>query len=980
MPKFFLYLLPIFLLFTCLPAYAGPASPDMITLTQPDGKKIKAFIRGDEFQGWTETADGFTVIENRKDGWWEYATDDGAGGIKSSGKRVDTAPPAGLKRHLRPKRDEGRERSFRDLLKKKRGDLAAASASSSATGGGVSGQAAEAPSAGAWDPVPVSGARNLLIILVEFAGDGILPDITRNLSTTIDGWNSTTFSTAAGAKSVANFYKDNSFGALTVTGVPHTQAGNPPGLIIVRINKDHPDCGNNFNYTIETTWINAALAQAASYVNFPALDTNHDGVFEDSELVVYFILAGYEASCTSKHPNIWAHAWGGNGVSAGGIALTSWALNGELNDSDAQQPMGAIAHELGHSMGGLPDLYDTSYTNQGLGAFSVMSYGSWGKASADAYSGMTPVSFDAWSRQYMGWSAPRSLVGGTMSFGPALSSASAPVKLKNTAISTSQYFLIENRYSTGWDKGMEQWLGTGWGGGLLIMHIDESIGSPSNNDINKYVAGSHQGVMAEEASTVNGSLVGNTSTGNVTHLFWNGNNANFSDASSPNSKLYDGTATNFSVINISSRSQTMTASVQGLPPVSSITGPAGGSILQGRAVTITGTATDNSGTGIKKVDVSTDGGSTWNTATGTASWSYGWTLPATGSYNIRSRATDNNGQMETPGVGINVTVNNSGLSELQHYNWDAGIKNQGCAVCHFASGSFVGQDYRQSEGFCRSCHNAGGMGHDSPGRGGHPVLVNASSATTKKPTYGSVTSAENDNRPYAHLKDGKLVICVTCHNTMNKYEDFGRTWEYTTRLDDTTFSLQRGGWDFMGRMTPRVYRDSALWSEGGPTYSKDKKVYLVDPSEYVFNEYSGIIKFNSSQPSSYYIYASLDYPYLRASSQGNRLCADCHSEATHEGANCLACHQAHETANIEGIRPIIRTPDMLEFPVKFVGFTGMNSFADGDAIYDGICEVCHTRTKYYRRDGSGFVNHSGGFNYNRKDCTACHSQSSGFAK
>ena len=27
-------------------------------------------------------------------------------------------------------------------------------------------------------------------------------------------------------------------------------------------------------------------------------------------------------------------------------------------------------------------------------------------------------------------------------------------------------------------------------------------------------------------------------------------------------------------------------------------------------------------------------------------------------------------------------------------------------------------------------------------------------------------------------------------------------------------------------------------------------------------------------------------------------------------------------------------------------------YADGDTIYDGICEVCHTTTKYYRNDGS----------------------------
>ena len=67
-------------------------------------------------------------------------------------------------------------------------------------------------------------------------------------------------------------------------------------------------------------------------------------------------------------------------------------------------------------------------------------------------------------------------------------------------------------------------------------------------------------------------------------------------------------------------------------------------------------------------------------------------------------------------------------------------------------------------------------------------------------------------------------------------------------------------------------------------------------------------------------------------------------------------------------------------PVTFLRYTGLNSFADGNATRNGICEVCHIKTKYYRRDGSGFANHSGGVNYDRADCTACHSHSTGFAR
>jgi len=213
---------------------------------------------------------------------------------------------------------------------------------------------------------------------------------------------------------------------------------------------------------------------------------------------------------------------------------------------------------------------------------------------------------------------------------------------------------------------------------------------------------------------------------------------------------------------------------------------------------------------------------------------------------------------------------------------------------------------------------------------------------------------------------------------MGKAEDIGRIWEYTTTADQQTYTLQYGGWEAYGYMRPYVYRDTSLWS--GPSYSKDRKAYLVDPSEYTFDETAGKITFNSPQTAQTYIYVTLDYQYLRASNVNNRLCNDCHTQETHKGDNCLVCHQAHDTVNIDGIREHIRTPNRCSVEVRFLRYTGDNSFSDGDGVYDGVCEVCHTQTLYYRNDGTGFANHSGGQNYDRQDCTACHSHADGFAR
>jgi parallel beta-helix repeat protein len=93
-------------------------------------------------------------------------------------------------------------------------------------------------------------------------------------------------------------------------------------------------------------------------------------------------------------------------------------------------------------------------------------------------------------------------------------------------------------------------------------------------------------------------------------------------------------------------------------PTSTITQPLNGSNIYTNKFIIKGTADDGTGSGVQKVEVSMDGGTTWNLATGTTSWSYTWTIPGTGTYNIKSRAKDNANNEETPGAGIMVTVVN----------------------------------------------------------------------------------------------------------------------------------------------------------------------------------------------------------------------------------------------------------------------------------------------------------------------------------
>jgi methionine-rich copper-binding protein CopC len=107
-----------------------------------------------------------------------------------------------------------------------------------------------------------------------------------------------------------------------------------------------------------------------------------------------------------------------------------------------------------------------------------------------------------------------------------------------------------------------------------------------------------------------------------------------------------------------------TQSTDHTPPSSTITSPsAGATVSNGGTVTITGTATDSGGGVVAGVEVSTDGGTTWHPVTTmsaadtSVTWSYTWSVAGSGTVTIKSRATDDSGNTETPGPGVQVTVN-----------------------------------------------------------------------------------------------------------------------------------------------------------------------------------------------------------------------------------------------------------------------------------------------------------------------------------
>lgn len=504
-------------------SFAVPASPFPFTAEQPNGEKITILKRGDESHNWVEGADGYSVVRSSS-GYWEYAVKDGdklapSGVVYSNG----AMPPAGVQKHLAPEKTGYESKTqVTDALTR-------------------------------WEPKPLSGTRRILVIRAAFS----------NIS--FDYPESTHSEQFFGTKSIKQYYHDQSLGKLNIES-----ALGGIKVVTVTLPTPHPDrnlkadvVGLDTAHQNEVAFITAALEAAiAQGAGFAEFDTNNDGRITPDELCVYLIVAGYEESGDKVTPAVWAHAWNSwsddgplHNVKVSGKILSDWAMNGERLDNTAPMGIAVIAHELGHQFCHLPDLYDTSYYNQGMGGFSLMAGGSWGAEKGGIPSSM-PVNLDAWSRQYLGWETPQTPKSGAVTIKKA-GSGNGSVKLYGEGHRETEYFLVEIRDFSGWDKGMEALLNsndTEFKGGLLIQHIDEEVGAGKldlGNDINTFKQWKHQGVMAVEADGRHMVLPRtdkNSNHGTVNTLWWGGNSARASsgartaatlDFKAPDSNFYD---------------------------------------------------------------------------------------------------------------------------------------------------------------------------------------------------------------------------------------------------------------------------------------------------------------------------------------------------------------------------------------------------------------------------------------------------------
>lgn len=259
--------------------------------------------------------------------------------------------------------------------------------------------------------------------------------------------------------SMASFYKEMSYGRLTVQGTVTgwTRAQHPYSFYTA----GQSGTGSTFPQNTPGLLQEVLTAYCATHSLAP-FDLNGDRFVDGLFLVHAGGGAEAEPNVALRPHKIWSHKWTlptpfvNSGVSA--FAYFTAPEDGRL---------GVFAHEFGHFLG-LPDLYDTSYRSRGIGDWCLMAGGSWGGG------GSQPTRMSAWCLSKLGWIRPTNVrTARALSLKTLEVDKAACYRLWTGGRSSSEYFLIENRQKAGRDGQLP-------GAGLAVWHIDETQSDNTN--------------------------------------------------------------------------------------------------------------------------------------------------------------------------------------------------------------------------------------------------------------------------------------------------------------------------------------------------------------------------------------------------------------------------------------------------------------------------------------------------------------------
>jgi len=562
-------------------------SVDQPTSVLPGGVSFRLHSKGDERANWYETDEGYSVVKDEKTKAWHYGTLDSHKKLQPSGKLVgrDLPQNSGFEHHLHS--------TPNDLAQQ------TSSATTSTTSTSVNTTSAITLAVTA----PVTGTLPVLFILVDFSDQ------------------KHTYPASDFANLLTNqlqvYFNEVSYGRVKIVPATEISGTSNDGVIEwVTLPYNHPNTAGATGLANQQLAADAIKA-ADGFVDYASYDSNTDGYVDSTELAIVVVAAGYETAfggtTCSPTPSLWGHQWnipstidhtvdnvlvGDFHNGAGGYAqfgeiqgLTPGCnSNKSATLLDHLATVGIMAHELGHLLFGLPDLYDTTGVSEGIGNFSLMAAGSWGRKAITDYQGQSPVHPDAWCKLNLGWVDAITDTKGLNYFLAAgnypTTTATNAVYLQTTS-DPKQYFLIENRGQSGFDAGLSGLMtGSSTVMGLAVWHIDESVRTTTNWMAPNNSA-SHKFIDLEEADNVS-TMDTKTDRGQFNDLYFFGNRTIFDDLSTPNSKLFDGTFTGVALNSILEPAATMSANFGIAPQTITFNTPS--SLIVGASRTLTAIA------------------------------------------------------------------------------------------------------------------------------------------------------------------------------------------------------------------------------------------------------------------------------------------------------------------------------------------------------------------------------------------------------
>ncbi|WP_302814428.1 M6 family metalloprotease domain-containing protein [Leyella stercorea] len=214
-------------------------------------------------------------------------------------------------------------------------------------------------------------------------------------------------------------------------------------------------------------------------VNLKDYDWDGDGEADQ----VFFLYAGLGQASGGSAGTIWPHEselryWPCGVLSYSTGKINTYACANELQPETQGSSryisagIGTICHEFSHCLG-FADMYDTTGGGgYGMSVFDVMDQGSYNG------NGFVPCNYTAFERIYAGWVEPIELIDpATVKDMKSVSDYGRPFIMYNYK-NTNEYFLLENRQNTGWDKGLYG------SNGLLIVHVNYVPSRWANNSVN----------------------------------------------------------------------------------------------------------------------------------------------------------------------------------------------------------------------------------------------------------------------------------------------------------------------------------------------------------------------------------------------------------------------------------------------------------------------------------------------------------------